>query len=420
MHIKTISLHNYRGAQSLTMELQPHLNVLVGCNGAGKSTILDAIALMLSWTVSRIQGLQKKRDSISEEDIKIDEPNASIEISLIDDDKQVKWLVGKRRQGSSSSLNFSDCALLNKYVEKIQASIIATKGKTYIPIFVFYPVGRAVNKISLKPRQNQTFDLMEAYDQALIGSSTFMAFFQWFREREDLENESRKFLTHSQDFSPDPQLEAVRNALKHFLPDFENLNVRRNPLRMEIQKWGQFFTINQLSDGEKCLIAMIGDIARRLAIANPIGNPLEGKGIVLIDEIDLHLHPTWQRMIIPQLVNVFPYCQFIVSTHSPHVLTHVQPDNIFLLTQTLDNITVTQPSASYGKTVDRILEDLMGLHTTRPQQVSQDLHRIYELIDQGELPTAKQAITDMKVAIGNDPELVKAEVLIRRKEIIGR
>ncbi|MBE9194941.1 AAA family ATPase [Synechocystis sp. LEGE 06083] len=420
MHIKTLSLHNYRGAQSLTMELQPHLNVLVGCNGAGKSTILDAIALMLSWTVSRIQGLQKKRDSISEEDIKIDEPNASIEISLIDDDKQVKWLVGKRRQGSSSSLNFSDCALLNKYVEKIQASIIATKGKTYIPIFVFYPVGRAVNKISLKPRQNQTFDLMEAYDQALIGSSTFMAFFQWFREREDLENESRKFLTHSQDFSPDPQLEAVRNALKHFLPDFENLNVRRNPLRMEIQKWGQFFTINQLSDGEKCLIAMIGDIARRLAIANPIGNPLEGKGIVLIDEIDLHLHPTWQRMIIPQLVNVFPHCQFIVSTHSPHVLTHVQPDNIFLLTQTLDNITVTQPSASYGKTVDRILEDLMGLDTTRPQQVSQDLHRIYELIDQGELPTAKQAITDMKVAIGNDPELVKAEVLIRRKEIIGR
>ena len=402
------------------MEFQPHLNVLVGCNGAGKSTILDAIALMLSWAISRVQGLQKKRNSISEEDIKIDEPNASIEISLIDDNQQVKWLVGKRRQGSSASLNFSDCALLNKYVEKIQASIIATKGKTDIPIFVFYPVGRAVTKISLKPRQNQTFDLMEAYDQALIGSSTFMAFFQWFREREDLENESRKFLSHSQDFSPDPQLEAVRSALKQFLPDFENLNVRRNPLRMEIQKRGQFFTINQLSDGEKCLIAMVSDIARRLAIANPIGNPLEGKGIVLIDEIDLHLHPKWQRMIMPQLVKVFPHCQFIVSTHSPHVLTHVQPDNIFLLTQTLDNITVTQPRASYGKTVDRILEDLMGLDTTRPQPVSQDLHHIYQLIDEGQLPSAKQAITDMKAAIGNDPELVKAEVLIRRKEIIGR
>jgi predicted ATP-binding protein involved in virulence len=420
MYIKTLSLHNYRGAQSLTMELQPRLNVLVGFNGAGKSTILDAIALMLSWAISRIQSLGKKGDSISEEDIKIGEPNTSIEISFVDDDQQVKWLVGKSRQGYSSSLNFSDFALLNKYSEKIQASITATKGQTNIPIFIFYPVGRAVTKISLKPRQNQTFDLMEAYDQALIGSSTFMAFFQWFREREDLENESRKFLSYSQDFSPDPQLEAVRSALKHFLPDFENLNVRRNPLRMEIQKGGQFFTINQLSDGEKCLIAMISDIARRLAIANPIGNPLEGKGVVLIDEIDLHLHPTWQRMIIPQLVKVFPNCQFIVSTHSPHVLTHVQPDNIFLLTQTPDNITVTQPSASYGKTVDRILEDLMGLGTTRPQQVSQDLHHIYQLIDQGELPVAQQAITEMKAAIGNDPELVKAEVLIRRKEIIGR
>lgn len=187
MHIKTLTLHNYRGAQSLTMELQPRLNVLVGCNGTGKSTILDAIALMLSWAISRIRSLGKKGDSISEEDIKIGEPNTSIEISLIDDDQQVKWLVGKSRQGYSSSLNFSDFALLNKYAEMIQASITATKGQTNIPIFIFYPVSRAVTKISLKSTQNQTFDLMGAYDQALTGSSTFNPFFEWFREREDID-----------------------------------------------------------------------------------------------------------------------------------------------------------------------------------------------------------------------------------------
>lgn len=100
---------------------------------------------------------------------------------------------------------------------------------------------------------------------------------------------------------------------------------------MEIEKDGQLLTVNQLSDGEKCLIAMVSDLARRMAIANPTGDPLQGEGIILIDEIDLHLHPKWQRMIVPKLLEVFPNCQFIISTHSPHVLTHIQPENIFLL-----------------------------------------------------------------------------------------
>jgi predicted ATP-binding protein involved in virulence len=189
---------------------------------------------------------------------------------------------------------------------------------------------------------------------------------------------------------------------------------------MEIQKNGQILKVNQLSDGEKCLIAMISDLARRLAIANPTNNPLAGEGIILIDEIDLHLHPKWQRMIVPQLVKVFPNCQFLLSTHSPHVLTHVYPENIFLLKQTNDNIDVEHPSESYGKNVDRILEDLMELDTTRPDQVNSDLHQIYEMIDNNQLGDAKEAIAQLKQTIGNDPELIKAEVLIKRKELIGK
>lgn len=117
---------------------------------------------------------------------------------------------------------------------------------------------------------------------------------------------------------PDPHLEAVREALRQFLPEFDNLTVRRNPLRMEVEKNGERLTVNQLSDGEKCLIALIGDLARRLAIANPVlRNPLDGEGVVLIDEIDLHLHPKWQRLVVPKLRTVFPNCQFVISTHSP-------------------------------------------------------------------------------------------------------
>ncbi|MRG77337.1 MAG: AAA family ATPase, partial [ANME-2 cluster archaeon] len=196
---------------------------------------------------------------------------------------------------------------------------------------------------------------------------------------------------------------------------------RRSPLRMEVEKNGKRLIVNQLSGGELILIAMIGDLARRMAIANPDSTkPLLGSGIVLIDEIDLHLHPRWQRIIVHKLLAIFPNCQFIISTHSPHVITHVQPESLFLLEQTDSGIVVRKPNESYGKNVDRVLEDLMGLETTRPDEVDSDLHSIFETIDAGKLEEARSQITDLMQKIGADPELVKAEVLIKRRELIGK
>jgi predicted ATP-binding protein involved in virulence len=198
---------------------------------------------------------------------------------------------------------------------------------------------------------------------------------------------------------------------------------------MEIKKNGKRLTIDQLSDGEKCLIAMVGDLARRMAIANPVSeNPLDGDGVVLIDEIDLHLHPKWQHIVVSRLVEVFPNCQFIISTHSPHVITHVHPDNLYVLKQTEAGAIAERPSESYGKTVDRVLEDLMGLPTTRPDKVKESLHQVYQRINLGQIAEAKELIAIMKgevagdpdLLIGADPELGRAEVIIRRKEIIGR
>jgi len=168
-------------------------------------------------------------------------------------------------------------------------------------------------------------------------------------------------------------------------------------------------------------MAMVGDLARRMAIANPMrDNPLEGEGVILIDEIDLHLHPKWQRMLVPKLTEVFPYCQFLISTHSPHVITHVQPENLFLLAMGEEGLTAFRPTESYGKTVERVLEDLMGLETTRPDDVTEDLQRLFEQIDSGDLEDAQSSIEKLKTRIGEDPELVKAGVLIKRKELIGK
>jgi predicted ATP-binding protein involved in virulence len=125
-------------------------------------------------------------------------------------------------------------------------------------------------------------------------------------------------------------------------------------------------------------------------------------------------------MIVSRLLEVFPNCQFFVSTHSPHVLTHVQSEQIFLLKQTEDGIEWSQPDESYGKNVDRVLEDLMELDTTRPTAVSDSIHNIYEMIDKNNLQEAQDQVSEMRSKIGNDPELLKAEVLIKRKERIGK
>lgn len=152
------------------------------------------------------------------------------------------------------------------------------------------------------------------------------------------------------------------------LEGFSKLRVRRSPLRMTINKNGSELIINQLSDGEKCLLAMVGDIARRLAIANPgLENPLAGEGVVMIDEIELHLHPDWQRKIIPSLTRTFPNLQFIVTTHSPQIISHVQPDSIYLLESTPEGIVAKRPESSFGRDINRILEDIMGVGARPPE-----------------------------------------------------
>ena len=426
MKIKSIKLINYRGAVSLNIDFHRQLNVFIGVNGAGKSTVLDSLAIMLSWLVNRLKNTNASGQQISETEINNGQWTAIIEITGVTEDSQeITWKIVKTRTGYSHAGEGSNFSQLNEYTQQIQRQITEHQGEINLPLFVYYSVNRAVLDIPLKIKTKHQFDSLSAYENALTSGSDFRTFFEWFREREDLENENRKYqydLIKPEGFCfPDPQLEAVRETIKRFLPDFTNLIVRRNPLRMEVTKKDKIVTVNQLSDGEKCLIAMLGDLARRMAIANPQNpDPLTGNGLIIIDEIDLHLHPQWQRFVVPKLLEVFPNCQFFISTHSPNIITHVQPESLHFMEQTEMGIKFHPVQESYGKNVDRILEDLMGLETTRPQEIAEALKDIYEQISHNQLEAAKNKINDLRAKIQDDPELIKAEVIIRRKEIIGK
>ena len=197
--------------------------------------------------------------------------------------------------------------------------------------------------------------------------------------------------------------------------------MRRSPLRMVVDKDREELVVNQLSDGEKCTLAMVGDLARRMAIANPkMPDPLQGDAIALIDEADLHLHPSWQRRLASAFAETFPNCQFLLTTHSPAILSHLKSENIWTLERTTGKgIEAARPASSYGQKIDRVLEDVMGV-SARPDEIRDKVSLLFLAIEQRELKKARRILDELTDEIGADPDLVKADLLIRRKETLGR
>ncbi len=416
MKIEKIQLRNFRGAMEFELPIDPQLTIIVGVNGSGKTTVLDAVAILLSWLIARI----KRDNGIGRHINEIDIKNRQNYSEIILQGVEIEWSIAKVRKGKSEPIK-SHLSMLASYVKKVRETIDIEAMQSTIPVFAYYSVNRAVLDIPLKIRKKHAFDIFSIYDDSLTSSANFRVFFEWFREREDIENENRKYLnTQSQpdDFEfPDKQLEAVREALESFLPDYTDFSVKREPLRMVVTKTGKELRIDNLSDGEKVFIALLGDIARRLAIANPgKRKPLEGSGIILIDEIDLHLHPTWQRMVVPKLLHVFPNIQFIIATHSPQILSEVSAKHIRKLTFEDGKMSFIIPSQSYGLTSFQILNELMedsGINS----EVQKKIELIFTLIDEENFFEAKKQIGSLKQELnGSIPDIIEAESTISMLE----
>lgn len=121
--------------------------------------------------------------------------------------------------------------------------------------------------------------------------------------------------------------------------------------------------MNQLSDGEQCYLALISDLSRKLVIANPESqDPLKGHGIVLLDEIELHLHPSWQKGVIDKLKEVFPNIQFFITSHSPLVVSNINAEQLILMRE---GERVCTSSLSFGKEMNDILIDFFNLSSPR-------------------------------------------------------
>ena len=422
MKVKRLTMRSFRGIDDLTLDFDPNITVLIGNNGAGKSSILDALVISFTQFVDKLSNVGMEiSQRFQYSDIINSFTQSTLQMS-VDCLGEQTWIATRDRFTDECAFSTGKGSVPPEEVASSFLRDLSNNHMASLPLIVYYPVTRGVTSVLLE----SSLDFLEeqvrltqtlAYDDSLLaGRSSFRGFFQRFKTREDLENEVR--LEKDSSYR-DNHLKAVREAIHSFSPGFSNLRVRRSPLRMTVQKQGQELIVNQLSDGEKCLLAMVGDLARRLAIANPgLPNPLQGEGVVLIDEIELHLHPKWQRNIVPALTRTFPNCQFIVTTHSPQVLGEVK-GKVYRLKSTSDGI-IAESLQTYGRDSAEILEDEMEADS-RSVEIKEQLRKLFRLIEDGDLEAARALKKEMAEKIGNDEsEFVKAEILIRRHEVIGR
>jgi predicted ATP-binding protein involved in virulence len=425
MRVRWLGFQGYRSLRNVALDEldEPPLVVLLGVNGAGKSSVLDATAVLLSAFPALLRGDNRGRMKLTEADVGAGEPFAScwalFRVNFADKHWAMRLVTRGRRQPEESEGpplpdqiegKRTDLGQLSDLCAELRRQLQADPGLS-LPVLAYYRTNRAVLDIPLRIRKRHTFTQLDAYDGALDRApSNFRLFFEWFRNREDFENELRR----DQPEHEDRELGAVRRAIAALLgDDYADLRVRRNPLRMTIRKRGVELSVAQLSDGEKCLLALTGDLARRLAIANPaLADPCQGAGIVLIDEIELHLHPRWQRRVIHDLRRTFPNVQFLVSTQSPQVVGEVPPQSVLILRPTDQGVEVVEVDESLGMDSNSILELLME-STERSEAYKQRVGALFAAIDARQFAEAERALAELRDEIGTQPILVEAETTLR-------
>ncbi|MCI0553167.1 MAG: AAA family ATPase, partial [Anaerolineae bacterium] len=242
---------------------------------------------------------------------------------------------------------------------------------------------------------------------------------QWFYLRENQELREKLQIREDPLFEL-PDLKAVRTALALSLDNVSRVFFDNNPPSLKVEFTGsngnpRVLELEQLSDGYRNLLAVILDFARRLAQAHPNWDkPLEAPGILLIDEVELHLHPQWQQKIIPNLHRVFPNTQLIVATHSPQVLTTVEREKISIIKE---NRLHMASSSTYGAESNRVMLEVMGTDSRPPDnQFTEQLQELFGLINRGELDEASKLCEELSRNRPDEPALIEAQTIIKNRQ----
>lgn len=414
MKLRSVEIENFRAIKHLKLPLDESLTVLHGDNAHGKTSVLSAIGTALGAIPTLLPGVSGI--GFRNSDRRHSARSARVVLETSDG---IEWAIrrgGARRSVGGRSLR-----------DEIRSIIEADEEgrEVDLPIVAFYDTDRAVFDAPQRRRGfPKEFSRYAALEGALTARPNFRDFFKWFYVKED--EELREQRRHRGFVSS--ELDAVRKAITSLIPGASNPRIELGPLRFVLSispDTGprEDLTLDQLSGGYRIILALAADLARRMAQGNPhSNNPLTCEAIVLIDEIELHLHPAWQQRVLKDLLRTFPSSQFLVSTHSPQVLTTVPPRQIVKLSRESGTVVAGGTSAAtYGAEAGDVLSTEMGVRE-RPadNEFVQKLDEYMRLIgdDQGESEEALTLRAKLDDTSPDDPALDTADVEIRRRKIL--
>lgn len=406
MRLQRLTLQDFRGFEALDLRFPTgNLCVLIGRNGVGKSTTMDACAALLGQICAQALPSSVPSVDLSDRDVRRGSEAAVLRLETTDGSVSVQ--LGARPERVLGMPDYG--------------------ARSSLPLIAYFPSERGhTSDPSPAPRGRAVPGPLGAWHGAFPnhGAERFRAFVPWFRIQEDAENELR--LYHDPDRRL-PSLEAVRLAMRRFFsvvggaeihtPRIVRFDEQGRPLErgeLGFYKGDVLLRLSQLSDGEQQVVLLVGELARRLAVANPgEADPLAGAGVVMIDEIELHLHPGWQRHILPALTAAFPGLQFIVTTHSPQVLASVPGEAVRIL----EDFQLFDAPPTLGRDSNSLLEAVMGA-SSRPQQILDQLARVSALVDDDKLAEARARLDALAALLSEeDAEIHRLRALLSFLEV---
>ena len=495
MRVTSLKLANLRAIEAAEFRFQPGFNLIVGVNGVGKTTVLEALGVELSAIVRYANGLKAKSGAFLGSDIRKDSRALTAECNVKIGDQEYGFLIHKTRgsgEGHAAKAGMPREQAIDTpdKAEFVGTAPAPSKAPPLAgrPFGVFFSTRRAIASTARPSKGSVAGGIAAACADAFTHRELRLTeFAEWMRARDALKTESpeagrvleafesatTQFLPGYQrvravgdlpprlvidrgrlatfpvdqladreraglreaiqwadswmslNWSPDPKLTdteresahdtanaaILADALKRFVPNCENLRPSDTaPGGQVVDLRPATIEVAHLSDGERGTLAVVLDLTRRLAQANPeMTDPAaEAEAVVLIDEIDLHLHPKWQRQIVRSLTATFPRCQFIATTHSPQIIGEVEHDRI----QIIANGQVYSPTHSFGVDSSRVLEEIMDADP-RTQEVGALLSQISQEVGKERYQSARVLLATLVGKLGDDdPEVTRVRTLL--------
>lgn len=364
MIINTMDLINFRNFENSTFNFHSHFTVIIGENGKGKSSILQGLRVAAATFLMGIDEAERyhiQKDDVRRIDLQnrfVPQKGCSIKAYGTFNDEEIVW---KRSKTSSSRTNSKDANDIIKISENINRAVNdELREDLDIPVINFFSTSRLwvepKQTVKLKKKGSR---LRDGYARCINSSSDKKSPMEWIKSTyyKSLKGRSESVLL-------DAVLEAIDICIPNWTPlewdeDTDDLGGKLS----DESGTSSFIPLFYLSDGLRTMAAMVAEIAYRCVVLNPhLGKDAvkKSKGIVLIDEIDMHLHPKWQQSVVSDLKTAFPCIQFIATTHSPFIVQSLKADELINLDAVVeedpDKMSIEEVTSHIMKVEPRSLE----------------------------------------------------------------